>query len=416
MKTRILAIGDTANNIVVLRKYVKNSTIHLINFPRVGPASYTYADDVEFFDSIRVSDQVEKVNEIKKNFDICITTSWEGARVAFLANLNYIMYFVGGDIRTAPFVKNARVSYLKEPVHSKNFVERWFLRQVFDNAIACVTYGGEKDDTMYYLKKYRKDAIRIDRIAVDTEIFNEKVKPINRSKTKFTFLSPQRQGLEKGMDVIWKAIPMCKSDFEVLQVNWFDQRNAEEKKIVREFLEKKPQQIELIPLLKREDMARYYVFADAILGQMRFGRNGGIEREAVFCGRPVVHYSNPNITYLIDGHEIVAPYLPHSNDPEEVAKVIDRVVQEKEFRAKLYEEEREFVNKLSDPHKVAAEWDNLFETIHSRCKTIERNTPHFKIEILNLISKMAERLLYEKRWKNKKAPVLQPNDFPKTTK
>ena len=204
MTIRVLAIGDTANNIAVLKKFVKKSKIHLINFPRKGAAVLTYVDDIEFFNSLKISKQVKKINGIKENFDICIVMSWAAARIAYLADLNYIMYFVGGDIMTPPFIKNAGYDYLNEPIRTLNFVERWFYRNVFGSAIACVTTTREYFDQ---LKKYRKDAIRIDRIAVDTTIFNENVKPVDKKKGKFTFFSPQRNGPEKGMDIIWSALP-----------------------------------------------------------------------------------------------------------------------------------------------------------------------------------------------------------------
>ena len=405
MKLKVLAIGDTANNLFVLSKYEQKSHIHLINFPRLGAAVETYADNVEFFDSLKISEQVKKINSIKSRFDICICNSWEGARIAYLANLNYIIYFVGEDIHVAPFVKNARVSYLEKPIHSKNYIERRFLRAVFDNAIACVTYGGKQ--YLRELKKLRKDAIRMDIVPVDTEIFHEKVEPIPLEKKKFTFLSPQRQGLVKGIDVLWKALPLCNSDFEVLQVNWFDKRTHDEEKINRKFFENKPKQVKLIPMIKREDVPMYYAFADAILGQMgELGRNGAIEREAVFCKTPVLHYADPKATYLIDGEEIVAPFLPHSRNPKEIAKVIDKVVESREFRDKLLEEEYEFVNKLSNPHKVVTEWDRLFQSLHEKYKSIHRNSSSTKILIINLIANIAERLVYNRKWKRTKFPLL----------
>lgn len=399
MKLKILAIGDTANNAYVLSKYVKKSTIHIINFPRIGAAAHTYTENVEFFDSFKITDQVKKINSIKDEFDLCFISSWEGARVAFLADLNYIMYFVGGDVKTAPFIKNAKVPYLKEPIHKKNVIERVFLKKVLDNAITCVTYGGKS--YLRELKKFRNDVIRMDQVAVDTDTFNTSVSPISRKKTKFTFLSPQRQGLEKGMDVIWKALPLCKTDFEVLQVDWFDERNNEEKQILKKFLENKPQQIKLIPLIKREEMPGYYAFSDAVLGQMRI-RNGGIEREAVFCGKPVVHFSDPNESYLINGEEISAPFQPNSNDPKKVAEVIDKVVKDEEYRHQLYEKELKFVKALSDPKIVASEWDKLFERFHNECGSIRKNSSKINIKILNLFAKLMEDLVYKRKWKKTK--------------
>ena len=38
-------------------------------------------------------------------------------------------------------------------------------------------------------------------------------------------------GIPKGTDLLWEALKMCKTDFEILQVNWFDESNDEELKI-----------------------------------------------------------------------------------------------------------------------------------------------------------------------------------------
>ena len=76
MVLKILAIGDTANNAYLLRKIVKKSKIDIINFPRVGDAKYTYADNVQFFESHLISKQVKKINEIKSNYNLCFVCSW----------------------------------------------------------------------------------------------------------------------------------------------------------------------------------------------------------------------------------------------------------------------------------------------------------------------------------------------------
>ena len=86
-------------------------------------------------------------------------------------------------------------------------------------------------------------------------MFNENVKPLKRKKTKFTFLSPQRIGLAKGIDIIWKAIELTKTDFEVLQVEWFlGQRTNEEKNVNKKLIQNIPKKVKLIPIFKREDI------------------------------------------------------------------------------------------------------------------------------------------------------------------
>lgn len=398
MTLNVLAIGDTANNAYMLSKIVKKSKIDIINFPRVGAAKYTYSDNVQFFESHLISKQVKKINEIKSNYDLCFVSSWEGARVAFLANLNYIFFFVGGSANEQPFIKNARVSYLKEPIHKKNFYERWFLKQVLDYSVACVTYGGKR--FVDELKKFHSNVYRMDMIPVH-EIFFQKHMPINKDKEKFVFLSPQRQGLEKGMDVIWKAVELAKSDFVMLQVDWFDRRTSEENRIADEFIKNKPEKIKLIPMIKWEEIPNYYTWADTIMGQMRF-RHGGIEREAVLCGTPVLNYSDYNETYLIDQEEMVSEFLPHSNDPMELAKAIDKTVEDEKFRKELHKKELEFVTKLTDPVVIGSIWDDIFGQVYKKNGSIHRKNS-LKLIILNLLSSIMESLIYKKRWSYKQA-------------
>ena len=397
MSLKILAIGDTANNAYMLSKIVSKSKIDIINFPRIGAAKFTYANNVEFFESHLISEQVNKINEIKSKYDLCFVTSWEGARVAFLANVNYVFFFVGGSADEQPFIKNARTSYLKEPIHKKNFFERWFLKQVLDSSISCITYGGK--GFVNQLKKYHSKIYRMDMIPVN-EIFFKKHLPINKEKKKFTFLSPQRQGLEKGMDVIWKAVELSKSDFEILQVEWFDRRTSEENKIADEYIKNKPTKMKFIPMIQWEEISNYYVWADVIMGQMRF-RHGGIEREAVLCGTPVLNYNDNNETYLINNEECVANFLPNSKDPQELALIIDRIVEDEKFRKELHEDELKFVTKLTDPKTIGTTWDDMFKEIYGKTNSVHRKNSMIKSKFLNFLTKIMENLIYKKRWRYK---------------
>ena len=131
----VLAIGDTADNLYTLKKFMKKTKIHLISFPRKGDAILTNSnEEIEFFDSLLISKQVKRIREIKDNYDICLTMSWAAARIAYLAGLNYMIYFVGNDITTPPFLKSPKIPYLKTPISKKNFIERQFYKKIFDQA------------------------------------------------------------------------------------------------------------------------------------------------------------------------------------------------------------------------------------------------------------------------------------------
>lgn len=375
MVIKILAIGDVANNAEMLRKYSKKTKMHIIQFPNKIYSEVLLQEGEEYFESSNIFKSVSKIESIKEKFDLCFVTSWAGARIAYLADLNYVIYFVGTDILVPPFGKKSDPEF-KIDIFNHNFLERRFYKKVLDNAIVCIA----GTDTIFpHLKKFRKDAIRIDRLICDKDIFNIDVKPVERKKTKFTFFSPQRFAYHKGMDLICQALNFCKSDFEILQVKWFHDTSEEGSKIMKELMKDLPPQIKFIPVINRNEIARYYRFADAILGQMRAGGLGSVEREAAMCGKPVIHYVNPLFKYLLNGKKIDAPFLPKSNEPKEIAKVIDKVVEYKEFRDNLTKKEYEFVNELCDPEKAIVEWENLFESVHQKCSSIKRNSSKIKI-------------------------------------
>ena len=392
MGLRVLAIGDSANLMAILSKFTKKTKIHVINFPRYEASLKTYVENVEYFNSWKVSEHVKKINKIKHNFDLCITIGG-GSLIAYLCDLNYIIYFVGGDIRNPQFKKNSRLSYLEQPIYKLNFLERNFHKKVLDNAIACVTGG---DELYSYLKKVRKDAIRIDETCVDTSIFNENVEPIKQTKTKFTFLSPERFGIEKGFDLLWEALPMCKSDFEILQPDWYDKRTREEEKINRDLLEKRPYQVKIIPVIKYEDMPKYYRFVDAVIGELRIGTQGGIEREAALCKKPVISYCSLENFAHLGGKKINPPFLPRNTDPKDLAELIDKIVECESFREKLATDEYNFEKRLSDPLYVVPRFEELFIQLNNKYKTIKKNSSFLLIKFRYYYLLIINRLYFGK--------------------
>ena len=377
MVLKVLAIGDLSNNIVMFKKFTK-SNIHLINFPWDGPSKVIdIRDGVEFFKSVKVKDVLKRINEIKNEFDICIAMSSTGLLMSYLADLNYIAYFCGHDIRSPPFIKDMPDPLSTDkPIYDFNSLERRYYKKAYDNAIAAVVTD---DELLEHLKKYRDDPTRITGYIVDTTIFNENVKPVERKKTKFTFISPARMGLQKSTEKIWEALRLCKSDFEVIQIKWYDKRNSEEEKIAQEWINNPPKQVTFIPIMPREELGRYMVFADAILGQVS-GIQADIERSGALCKKAVIHYANPKRMYIINGKKVTSPFLPHSNDPKVIAETIDRVVTDKEFREKLADEEYKFVMALSEPNMIARQWDELFEKMNQKYKKATKNSSKLKIK------------------------------------
>ena len=69
MTIRVLVIGDASNYMKTVSKYVKKSKIHIINFPREGASKLTYDENVEYFESNKVSDPVKVGEEWDKIYE-----------------------------------------------------------------------------------------------------------------------------------------------------------------------------------------------------------------------------------------------------------------------------------------------------------------------------------------------------------
>ena len=97
MVLNVLAIVDTGNIIATMQKFTKKTKIYLINFPKDGAGIYTYDENYELFENYKVADQVNKIKKIQEDFDLAVVMG-AGERIAYLADLNYITYYVGRDI------------------------------------------------------------------------------------------------------------------------------------------------------------------------------------------------------------------------------------------------------------------------------------------------------------------------------
>ena len=396
MVINILAIGDIGNNLSTLRKFTKTK-IHIINSPKDDAGLFTYDASYELFENYKVQDQVKKINEIKNNFDFCITMG-VGERIAYLADLNYISLYVGRDIDAPRFIKNPTEEYFTEPIHTLNFLERRFYRRVFDSAIAHI--GGRW--LLPDLKKYSKNYIRLDRVIIDPTLFNDTIKPIDKKKEKFTFFCPQRLGLGKGTDILWEAIKYCKTDFDIIQVDWRGVSQDQDKKTSLKLRESRPKQVKLIPMIKRNEITKYYAWADAVIGNLRMGYFENIELEAIFCKKPVISYVDKSIQYILENKQLESQFLPTSNEPKEIAKVIDRVVESKEFRDNLLKKEREFVLEIANAEKIAKWWDSLFEQMATKHKSIHKNSSKFALKFNLILFLIGNRLYTKKIFKPKK--------------
>ena len=391
MVINVLAIGDVSNVMKSISKITKKSKIHIINFPKDGAGEFICDDDVEFFSSRKVREQVERINEIKDNYDICITMG-TGDRIAYLADLNYIQYFVGRDIDAPIFVKNSKEQWFKTPLHKLNFLERKFYHDSFKNALEHVA-----GRWVYpFLKKFDKNGIRMDMMYVDSTIFSDRKKMIKQEKTKFTFFCPQRMGIPKGTNLLWEALKFCKSNFKIIQVNWFDESNEEQLKIKDELLGQIPLQVKLVPMIKRNDMVNYYNFADAVIGNMYSGYTEGVEIEGAMCKKPVLQYQSKKMTMIIKNKEILPPFYPLSNNLKDIAEAIDRTVESEEFREDLVRQQSQFIKKFSDPIFIGEWWDDMFIKKSYEKQSIRKNSSNTSIKFRMILFLIGNRLYWKK--------------------
>ena len=125
---------------------------------------------------------------------------------------------------------------------------------------------------------------------------------------------------------------------------------------------------------------------------------------------------NPANLGFIDGREIIPGFEPKSSEPHVVAETIDKVVTSKEYREKLIQEQYDYVKQISDPELVMRDWENLFEKIIEKHPSINRKDSNFSLKLQNLLSNLAENLIYKRTMKEKNIQAYGKADYEKLIK
>ena len=183
------------------------------------------------------------------------------------------------------------------------------------------------------------------------------------------------------------------SVIDKIEFQELDIRNHESMKNI---LKNIPKQVTLIPMIKYTEIARYYNFADAVIGNLFIGNHEAVALEGVLCKKPVISYTDPNTKIVVDGNEIESPFLPTSKNPKEVAKIIDMIVSSPEKRNNLFKKEYDYVTEVTDPEKCVRWWENLFEEIISENKTIHKNSSKLSISFRKIVFLIGNRLYVKK--------------------
>ena len=103
MVINVLAIGDVANVMKSLSKITKKSKINIVNFPKDGKGIFIHDDNVDRFVSWKVKEQVEYINKIKKNYDICLLSTNKNTKE--IIELADIIIFLNSVILILSFLK-----------------------------------------------------------------------------------------------------------------------------------------------------------------------------------------------------------------------------------------------------------------------------------------------------------------------
>lgn len=311
--------------------------------------------------------QIKQIKQLSKEYDVFLCFGWIAASICYLAEVNYVMYFVDAYIDPQNRIRKELPSF------KKNLLDSLY-KDTLDNAsiaVAAISHDAK------ILQKYRSD-VRIIFPLVDNKMFNPNVNKKELKYGKFIFLSPQRIDPDKGHHILWEAVRLTKSDFLILQTDWGsgDYYN--------ETLRTKPSKIEIIPKIKRQDMPSYLASMDALLGQISMTSCGSTEREAALCSKPVFCYSP-------EGFSENDPFYKGSNKPKDIAEYIDRIVLDKEFREQLALTQNEWVKKIFDNTKIIQQWSEIFEESIKKKPYCAKMKYKFIFKVLSFVENLTHK-------------------------
>ena len=364
-KLKILLVHDSSSFAFLLQKFFPGH-IDAIYF-----SSHDAISQVKnplFFVKNGIESQINQIKKLAKEYDILLCYGWPAAAICYLAEVNYGMVFFDAYIDPEYRIRK-KISSIKGLI----------LQNIYKNALenASFTVAGLPHDAEI-LRKFRKDTKIIFQL-IDEEMFHPNVKKIDLQQEKFVFFSPQRIDPDKRQHIMWDAIHLTKSDFIVLQTDWGNGEYYER------VLATKPNKVKIIPKIKRENIASYFVSVDALLGQISKTSVGSTEREAALCGLPV-------FCYAPDSFSENDPVYRESLDPKRIAEYIDKIVLDKNFRNELKRIQNKWVKKTFDNKNGIKQWNNVFQKAISK-KTTYNVKFHHKIiiKIITFIEKKIHR-------------------------
>lgn len=362
---KILVVHDSSSFAYILQNYYPDE-VNAIYF-----SEHTVISQVEnpkfFVKGKGLYSQIQQIKQLSKEYDVFLCFGWIASSICYLAEVNYVMYFVDAYIDPQNRIRKELSSF------KKNLLNELY-KDTLDNAsltVAAISHDAK------ILQKYRHD-VKIIFPLVDNKMFNSNIEKRELKQSKFIFLSPQRIDPDKGHSILWKAVEMTNSDFIVLQTDWGSGN------YYNEILKTKPSKIEIIPKIKRQNMPSYLASMDALLGQISMTSCGSTEREAALCNKPIFCYAPENFSEN-------DPFYKESKDPKEIAAYIDKIVLDREFREQLALTQNAWVKKIFDNKRTIQQWKEIFE------ESVKKKSHHAKMKykiifkVLSIIENLTHR-------------------------
>ncbi len=254
-----------------------------------------------------------------------------GVPIAILSkfkNIPYVLWIAGPELR----VIEIKLSHLKPLVIISSLLFKLLARFVIRNAAAVISISPESNELILSMRPrlYRY----LDANYVDVETFSPRKCNIN--KGKYVILYVGRLEKEKGIKLLINSIEKLanlRNDFELWVVGYGSMYNY-----LREHNEK-GLPIKLFGKKNIGELLTYYNRADIFIFPSLVEGPSAALLEAMACGVPVITTTGP-----IKDRETG---ILVNRDPASIANAIDFLLNNSELRAKISENEFNFVKRLS---------------------------------------------------------------------
>jgi glycosyltransferase involved in cell wall biosynthesis len=188
----------------------------------------------------------------------------------------------------------------------------------------------------------------------------EKFKPNKAAKTDNIILFMGRISKEKGLHILLKALPRVTSKTQLAIIGPKDDSKYAETcmHMIKQVNDIGVHSIKYFGVMDEKGSVPWYQMAAILVRPDLGGLSGGLTSlEALSCGTPVIGTGNHVVQNEVNG--IIVP----PNDAEELAKALDKLLQNKELRERYGTNGRRIVKEQFSWDSIAEELIRIYETI-----------------------------------------------------